>query len=243
MGLFNRPKKRYVSNTTPEQMDFFEQLDRTVAVAVKGGSPLIDGALHLCVTQEGYDRAAAALGLTGEHSGPYQAVLGMGLDTVLQQEGYEALVVYGLAGNQMDFVLAKEDLEPMRDVVDSFCILYAAARGAMPPEQAQTLMRPKTVWFLGELPRTGRKGEEFGFATLKREGYASVRCFLTPESAQKFNEEGYPLTPARVADLEKFLEGTFALIIEPHRSYWLELGAEQVGRVLCPGPGGGGLGI
>lgn len=236
MGLFDRPKKRYVSNATPEQMDFFEQLDRTVAIAVKDGSPLIGGALHLCVTQEGYDRAAAVLGLTGESSGPYQAVLGMGLDTVLQQEGYEALVVYGLAGNQMDFVLAKEDLEPMRDVVDSFCILYAAARGAMPPEQAQTLMRPKTVWFLGELPKTGKKGETFGFATLKREGgYESVRCFLTPESARRFNREGYPVTPARVKDLEQFLMGTFALIIEPHRSYWLELGAEQVRR-----SGGGG---
>ena len=77
MGLFNRPKKRYVSNATPEQMDFFEQLDRTVAIAVKDGSPLIGGALHLCVTQEGYDRAAAVLGLTGESSGPYQAALGI----------------------------------------------------------------------------------------------------------------------------------------------------------------------
>ena len=115
-------------------------------------------------------------------------------------------------------------------------ILYAAARGAMPPEQAQTLMRPKTVWFLGELPKTGKKGETFGFATLKREGgYESVRCFLTPESARRFNREGYPVTPARVKDLEQFLMGTFALIIEPHRSYWLELGAEQVRR-----SGGGG---
>lgn len=232
MGLFrhDRPKQQYVSNTTPEQLDLFEQLDRTVALCIKEGSPLIGGALHLCVTQEGYDKAVAVLGLTGEGSGPYQAALGMGLDTVLQQEGYQALVVYGLAGNQMDFVLTKEDLEPMRDVVDSFCILYAAARGAMPLEQGRTLMESKTVYFLGELARTGRKGEIFGFATLKREGYASVRCFLTPESAQKFNKEGCPITPARVADLEKFLEGTFALIIEPHRNYWLELGAETAKR-------------
>ena len=92
------------------------------------------------LTQAAYEKAAAALGLTGENSGPCQAVLGMGLDTVLQQAGYEALVVYGLAGNQMDFVLTKGDLEPLRDVVDSFCILYAAARGAMPPEKARELM-------------------------------------------------------------------------------------------------------
>lgn len=233
MGSFsNKDNSRlYTSNTTPEQLDLFEQLDRTVVITVKEGSPLIDGALHLCVNQAGYEKAAAVLELTGENSGPYQAVLGMGLDTVLQQEGYEALVVYGLAGNQTEFVLTKEDLSPMKDVVDSFCILYAAARGAMPPEQARALIGEKTVWFLGELPRTEKKGEQFGFATLKREGgYEAVRCFLTPESARKFNREGYPVTSARVKDLEQFLTGTFALIIEPHRNYWMELGAENARR-------------
>ena len=229
MGLFHRdePKKRYTSNTTPEQLDLFEQLDRTVVLCVKGGSPLIGGALHLCITQAGYDKAAAALGLTGENSGPCQAALGMGLDTVLQQEGYQALVIYGLAGNQMEFVLTREDLSPMRDVVDSFCILYAAARGKLPPERARELMAPKTVWFLGELPKTGKAGETFGFVTVKREGYESVKCFLTPASAQTFNREGRPVTPVRVGDLEKLVAGTFALIIEPHRNYWLELGVES----------------
>ena len=78
--MISEADSRYTSNTTPEQLDLFEQLDRTVVLCVKGGSPLIDGALHLCVTQAGYEKAAAALGLTGENSGPYQAVLGMGLD-------------------------------------------------------------------------------------------------------------------------------------------------------------------
>ncbi|RKI69043.1 hypothetical protein D7V91_06235 [bacterium 1xD42-67] len=233
MGIFrhDRPRKRYVSNTTPEQLDLFEQLDRTVVLCVEGGSPLIDGALHMCITQAGYEKAAAALELSGEGSGPYQAVLGMGLDTVLQQKGYEALVVYGLAGDRIDFILTREDLEPMKDVVDSFCILYAAARGAMPQERAQALMRKKTIWFLGELPKAGKKGEQFGFATIEREGgYEAVRCFLTPESAGRYNDRRLPVTPARVGDLETFVSGLFALIIEPHRNYWMELGAENAKR-------------
>lgn len=232
MGLFSGGDKRphYRSNTTPEQLDLFEQLDRTVVLCVKGGSPLIDGALHLCVTQAGFEKAATALGLAWENSSPYQAALGMGLDTVLQQEDYQALIVYGLAGNQIDFVLTRGDLEPMRDVVDSFCVLYAAARGKLPQEEARRLMGPKTVFFLGELPKTGKKGEIFGFVTLKREGYEAVKCFLTPASARKFNEAGRPVTPVRVADLERFVSGLFALIIEPHRNYWLELGAESARR-------------
>lgn len=228
MKLFHRnePGGEYRSNTTPKQLDLFEQLDRTVVLAVRDGSPRIDGALHLCVTQAGFEKAAAVLKLAGPNSGPHQTALGLGLDTVLQQEGYQALVVYGLAGNQLEFILTKEDLEPMRDVVDSFCILYAAARGAMPPEKARDLMREKTVWLLGELPRTGQKGETFGFVTIRREGYEAVKCFLTQESAGKFNQEGRPVTPVRVRDLETFLEGTFAVILEPHRNYWLELGAD-----------------
>lgn len=67
MGLFSGGDKRphYRSNTTPEQLDLFEQLDRTVVLCVKGGSPLIDGALHLCVTQAGFEKAATALDWPG----------------------------------------------------------------------------------------------------------------------------------------------------------------------------------
>lgn len=234
MGLFHskKPEKRYTSNTTPAQMDLFEQMDRTVILVVRDDQPIVDGAIHACVTQAGYDKAAAALAREGPgRYGGYQTALGLAVDTVIQQESCRALVLYGLAGGQIDFVLTKEDLLPMRDVVDSFCILYAAARGAMPQEKAKTLMASKTVWLLGELPRTGTEGERFGFVTMEREGgYEAAKAFLTPESAQKFNREGRPVTPARVADLEHFLEGTFALILEPHRNYWLELGAESAKR-------------
>lgn len=232
MGPFSESKKYGLSNTTPEQLDLFEQLDRTVVLAVRDGQPIVDGAIHVCVTQAGYDKASAALARErpGQYGG-YQTALGLAVDTVIQQEGCRALVLYGLAGGQIDFVLTKEDLLPLRDVVDSFCILYAAARGAMPQEKAQALMGEKTVWFLGELPKTGKEGEQFGFVTLRREGgYEAVRCFLTPESARKFNKEGHPVTPVRVKELAQFLEGTFALIIEPHRNYWLELGAESAKR-------------
>lgn len=89
MGLFSRKGggARYASNTAPEQLDLFEQLDRTVVIAVKGGSPLIDGALHLCVTQAGYEKAATALGLAGENSGPCQAVLGLELGAETARRG------------------------------------------------------------------------------------------------------------------------------------------------------------
>lgn len=213
---------------TPEQLGLFEHLDQQAAIVVRDGQTNLQGRLHVCLTQEGFEKAAAALGLAGKNSGPYQAVLGMGLDTVLRQEGYQALVLYGLAGNQMEFTLTREALEPMKDVVDSFCILYAAARGAMPQEEARRLMGAKTVFFLGELPKTGKKGETFGFATIRREGYESVRAFLTPDSARKFNREGHPVTPVRLADLVRFVEGVYAVIVEPHRNYWLELGVESV---------------
>ena len=231
MGFLHpkQPQKQYISNTTPEQLDLLEHLDQQVVLAVREDTPIVDGAVHACLTQAGYDKALAALQTEqpGRYGG-YQTVLGLALDTVLQQEAGRALVVYGLAGNQIDFTLAKADLKPLEDVIDSFCILYAAARNAMPAEKAQTLMRPKTVWLLGELPKTGQEGECFGFVTIKREGYESVKVFLTPDSARKYNEANRPVTPVRLAVLERFVAGKFAVIVEPHRNYWLELGAEHV---------------
>lgn len=224
MGLFDR--KKGPVPVTPEQMDAFEHLDQQVALAVRDGQINFQGTLHVCVTQAGLDRAMERLKPAGGQLTACQSVLGQALDAVIQQPDLHDLILYGLAGNETEFLLTEGSLEGMRDVVDSFCILYAAARGALPQEKAQDLMREKTVWFLGELPRTGKKGETFGFATIKREGYEAVRCFLTPESAGKFNREGCPVTPVRAADLEQFVAGTYALIIEPHRNYWLELGAE-----------------
>lgn len=228
MGLFDHKKEPVP--VTPEQLDFFEQLDRQVALAARDGQINIEGTLHVCITQAGLDKAMDGLKPAGGQLAACQSVLGQALDAVIQQKDIHALILYGLAGNEAEFLLTEESLEKMRDVVDSFCILYSAARGALPQGKAQELIRAKTVWFLGELPRTGKKGETFGFATIKREGYEAVRCFLTPESAGKFNREGYPVTPVRAADLEKFVAGAYALIIEPHRNYWLELGAEEARR-------------
>lgn len=227
MGLFDRKKEAVP--VTPEQLDAFEHLDQQIALAVRDGEVNIGGTLYVCVTQAGLDRAMECLKPSGGQLAVSRSVLGQALDAVIQQPDIHALILYGLAGNETEFLLTEQSLEGMRDVVDSFCILYAAARGAMPQEKARELMGAKTVWFLGELPKTGQKGETFGFATIKREGYEAVRCFLTPESAGKFNREGYPVTPVRAADLERFVAGTYALIIEPHRNYWLELGAERAG--------------
>ncbi len=51
--------------------------------------------------------------------------LGMALDNVIQQPSFQNLVIGGLY--MVDVFVPKEDLMPLKDLVDSFCIMFAAA--------------------------------------------------------------------------------------------------------------------
>ena len=61
-----------------------------------------------------------------------------------------------------------------------------------------------------------------GLDTRESDGkhYVSVKCFLTRESAEKFNMNNRPVTPANLGYLKYFW--CKPVIIEPHRDYWIE---------------------
>lgn len=152
-----------------------------------------------------------------------QMILGMALDNVIQQELYDALILYGLLPATL--IITKEDLLPIKDLVDSFCIMYAVARNRLENKKAFELMNLKKVYILGTVPHAGMKaGETFGFETLKRksetgEEYDSVKCFLTKESAEKYNGSKREITELTVGNMTHFAG---SIIIEPHRNYWIE---------------------
>lgn len=50
--------------------------------------------------------------------------------------------------------------------------------------------------------------------------YEAVKCFLTKESAEQYNDSKKPVSPANLAYLQAFWGK--AVIIEPHRNYWIE---------------------
>ena len=125
-----------------ESLGLFERLDRTVvAFLKKKPSPNPDN-FYVSISEEDYEKKKEEF----EKSG-YQAVklpLGMALDNVIQQPSFQNLVIVGLY--MVDIFVPKEDLMPLKDLVDSFCIMFAAANNRIENIKSYDLMKSKTVW-------------------------------------------------------------------------------------------------
>ena len=147
----------------------------------------------------------------------------MALDNVIQQPSFQNLVIGGLY--MVDIFVPKEDLMSLKDLVDSFCIMFAAANNRIENIKAYDLMKSKTVYFIGKLfTDNPQPGDEVSFEGLNREtaegSYEAVKCFLTRESAEKYNSKNRPVTAANLEHLKRFWGKP--LIVEPHRNYWIE---------------------
>ena len=202
-----------------ENLGLFEQLDRIVVAFFSKQQPSSPYDLNISITQEHLDQKKQELEPLG-----YQAVqlpLGMALDNVIQQPHYKSLIIGGLAPEEI--IVSKEALMPMKDIVDSFCIMYAAANNRLENSKAYELMKNKMVYFIGKLlTDIPQKGDEIAYMGIDRtanDGVPSlaVKCFLTKESAEKYNEEKRPVSPANLAYLKSFWGKP--VIIELHRNY------------------------
>ena len=205
-----------------ESLNLFEQFDRNVVAFYRNEEIYQTESLNISITQEHYDMKYKELQPLG-----YQAVqipLGMALDNVIQQPHYKNLIIGGLAPDEI--IVSKEELMPLKDIVDSFCIMYAAANNRLENSKAYELMKDKTVYFIGKLlTDSSREGDEIAYMGIDRKApdgssYEAVKCFLTEESAEKYNGEKRPVTPANLAYLKSFWGKP--VIIEPHRNYWIE---------------------
>lgn len=231
MKLFKKKQEKrnpvYESNVTVSQMKFSEHFDQKIALIVKDQEPVIQGAVYISLTSEATTQAMEEL----KHTYPeseitcMESVIGLSLDYVLQ--GQQVLIMYGFT--PMPLLITKEDLEPIRDIVDSFCIMYACARNRIPVEQAYEFMKEKHLYYIGE-PLTP-KSKTFGVEVIDREDssgqhYRSIKLFLTKESANRYNKENRVISKVVLKDMLALWKGTYGLIIEPHENYWIEFGKE-----------------
>lgn len=203
-------------------LGLFEQLDRIVVAFFRKQQSSSPYDLNVSITQEHLDQKKQELEPLG-----YQAVqlpLGMALDNIIQQPYYKNLIIGGLAPDEI--MVSKEELIPLKDIVDSFCIMYAAANNRLENSKAYEFMKDKTVFFIGKLLTDDLKnGDEISYMGIGRESadgtsYEAVKCFLTKESAEQYNDSKKPVSPANLAYLQAFWGKP--VIIEPHRNYWIE---------------------
>lgn len=213
--------KKYKSNVTVECMNFFEQLDRTVAILSINNNIEIKKALHICITKEALNIAKKELD-NEEKIEIVKVPLGLAIDNVIHQDNYEALIIYGLFNKPA--IIIKEDFKVLEDIIDTYCILHAVSNKTLEKEKAFEFLKNKDMYIIGTLPTENMKaGDKFGFEVMKRkneqEEYEVIKCFITKESANKYNANKLPITTIKLIDIFNLFEN---IIIEPHRNYWVE---------------------
>ena len=182
-----------------ESLNLFEQLDRNVVAFYRNEEISQTESLNISITQEHYDKKYKELQPLG-----YQAVqipLGMALDNVIQQAHFQNLIIGGLLPDEIK--VNKGDLMSLKDIVDSFCIMFAAANNRLENSKAYEFMKDKTVFFIGKLLTDDLKnGDEISYMGIERESadgtsYEAVKCFLTKESAEQYNDSKKTSKPSK----------------------------------------------
>lgn len=219
---------RYKSNVMLGQLTLPEHFDNSVAVIKKNDNYIIDGTIHMCITQKALDSTVSEFRkkFADDKIEASSTVIGVALDTAFAE--CEAVHIYGLAPYTL--IITVEDMEPIRGLTDSFCTMYAYTTGKLPLNKVYNLLKDKPLYFLGE-PLTPAS-KTFGVTTIPRENgdkkYNSVTLFLTEESAKKYNHKNVPVTLTTLETMHSLWKGTYALIIEPYRNYWVEFDADSV---------------
>lgn len=211
-----------------KQMNFHEHFDQNIALILKNQTAIIKNSVVICLTNEALSQAIDDMKKeypkdTFSYS---QSVMGLSIDCALQQQ--LTLKMYGFQPKPL--VISSEDLEPIRDIVDSFCIMYACARNQMSLNQAFALLEKKEVYYLGE-PFT-LDCKSFGVEVIARQQddreYQSMKLFLTQESANQYNKDDRTISKDTLGNLYAMWKGTYGLIIEPHKNYWVEFGVQDI---------------
>lgn len=232
------------SNVTVWQLRLFEGFDKDVMVMQRDEEEVFENALHVFFDKEYYDAYVTKAKKYSEHRYAYhEDKLGEVIYQIFDEkiDGlviHAALVDQGAMKNSLceDKYLSVHDLKIYEDAVYSYHFLYTAAIERMSKEEAVANLWNKNVFIIGQLPdfsKAPAKQQTFELMTLRRKkdgsvataedfDYESLKVFLTPESAMRFNPDKKPVNRYRLSMLANIVKKRLQIIIEPHRNYYLE---------------------
>jgi hypothetical protein len=223
--------KKRKSNITLEQLQLFDNVDKNVAVLMIDNQFVINGDIRIFLTSESHIKAWVEENL--QDIGDKKVTLftdrvGKVVDYVIQNKQVNGLFIEGLAPDSL--YITHDDLQPLKALIDSFCILYACVNNKIDKDKTAELLKNKEVYFIGEFPSLEKSS--FGFETMKRmengREYESIKVFLTKEHADKYNPRNQPITKCQFYDLAFFFNEKYALIVEPHCNYWVEFTQKEI---------------
>ena len=233
------------TNISVWQLRLFEGFDKDIMVMQRDEEEVFDDAIHVFFEKEYYDAYVARAVRYGGHRYAYhEDKLGEVVNQIFDEEIPGLVLHVSTDEKAPKNVLCDEkyigagELLGLKDAADSYHFLYTAATGRCSKEAAVARLWTKNVYIIGQLPDfrvKPREGEKpvFELMTMKRrkdggqvtaEAYdhESLKVFLTMDSAMRFNPDRKPVNKYKLAMLSQLIRGKLQVIIEPHRSYWLE---------------------
>lgn len=231
------------SNITVWQLRLFEGLDRDVMVMQRDEEEIFDNAIHVFFEKEYYDAYVSKAKKYSSHSYAYhEDKLGEVIYQIFDEQIPGLVLHINSIENGIKNMLADEkyisakDLFGLKEVVDDYHHMYQVKIQRMPLEQAVAAMWNRNVFIIGQLPQPTQNPEEkqvVELMTMRRKAdgipatpedfdHESLKVFLTPDSAMRFNPDKKPVNRYKLGLLASFVKGKLQVIIEPHRNYWME---------------------
>ena len=232
------------SNISVWQLKLFEGLDKDVMVMQRDEEEVFDDAIHVFFEREYYDAYVSKATKYGSHRYAYHDDK---LGEVIYQMFDEKIpgIVFHMNTNENgaknilcdEKYLSAIDLIGMKDVTDSYHYMYTNTIERCSLEETVARLWTKYVYIIGQLPdlRKVSEGEKpvFELMTMKRKkdgtvataedfDYESLKVFLTPDSAMRFNPDKKPVSKYKLSLLSQIVKGKLQVVVEPHRSYWTE---------------------
>lgn len=224
------------TNVKIKLLKLLDQLETEVLLLVKDSSLLQDKTLNIFTTNESYNKyITTAKSMSNAHKfEPEKTLLGRALFRALNND-VEGISIHGIVESESLFdglYISKEDLLPMRDIIDVVGYMMVSSKDETKLEKAINLLINRPVYIIGNMPEldskgTLKKGTTFGVETIKRtkkDGsvHEAIKVFLTEESAMKCNSNGNTISKYVLSEIVNFWKGTFNIVIEPYKSYSIE---------------------
>ena len=209
-------------------------LDKNVSVIVKSEGGLdhfIDYSIYVCFSgQARSDTLQKLRTRKGETVSAVMMRLGTVLKSAFDRQDCRSVFLLGLDGERQ--VLAKRDIEEIKDILDGFDILYQRALGEITTAEAFEALRKSFVYVVGTLPRPDENGvrrltQEIDVEKLEWTGddaRTSALCYLDKRTARI----GRPQALTSSIRLGEFASGFGSVILEPNSSNWIEFNASEL---------------
>lgn len=233
------------SNILPWQIGIFEGFDKDIMVMQRDEEEVFDNAIHVFFDKDYYDAYVAKAAKYSTHEYAYHVdKLGEVINQIFE-EGIQGLAINmnTSSGEGMPAIwlcdekyISAHDLLGYKDIAHSYHLLYTAHIERCAKEEAIAGIWTKYVYIIGSLPdkkpapgqkqvfelMTIRRKRDNSEATAEDFDYESLKVFLSAESAMRYNPEKKPVNKYKLSMLSQLVRGKLRVIIEPHRSYWLE---------------------